>query len=181
MTGSDLTTSTPRLESAAATPGEEWRPIAADPRYLVSNKGRVVGARGRLLVQHAKEAGYRTVHVSGLGPLYVHRLVALAFLGEPPEGCTDVDHGDDDKANNDVDNLEWVTHAENMRRAAAGGRMNPRRGSACGNAKLTESDVAAIRERLGRGETQRGIAADFGVSQPLISHIASGRNWTRIN
>ena len=45
----------------------------------------------------------------------IHRIVAETFLGSIPEGY-DVDHIDGDKSNNNVTNLEIVTHQENMRR-----------------------------------------------------------------
>ena len=44
-------------------------------------------------------------------------------------------------------------------------------------AKLTESDVRAIRVAYDEGKTQSAIAAEFGVSQPHISDIYSGKRW----
>ena len=44
----------------------------------------------------------------------VARLVALTFLGEPPEGFT-VNHIDGNRMNNAVDNLEWLSLADNIR------------------------------------------------------------------
>ena len=43
---------------------------------------------------------------------YVHRLVALHFIPNP-DGLPQVDHIDNDKGNNNVENLRWVTHREN--------------------------------------------------------------------
>ena len=45
----------------------------------------------------------------------LHRLVACTYLTNP-NNLRDVDHIDCDKNNNDVSNLEWVTHAENCKR-----------------------------------------------------------------
>lgn len=47
-----------------------------------------------------------------------HRLVAFAFIGNPPsEYHTDCHHKDHDKSNNHHSNLEWTTHSENLLRS----------------------------------------------------------------
>lgn len=48
------------------------------------------------------------------------------------------------------------------------------------NARLTEDDVRAIRSRRAAGETCRSLAADFGVSPPLISYIVSRKSWSHV-
>jgi hypothetical protein len=52
-----------------------------------------------------------------------------------------------------------------------------RRGTAQTQAKLTDEKATAIRAR--RGENQRKLAAEFGVSQRLVWNILHGKNWTR--
>jgi hypothetical protein len=46
---------------------------------------------------------------------YVHRLVASSFLGE--KHGLEVNHKDGDRNNNSIENLEWVTHAQNIKHA----------------------------------------------------------------
>lgn len=54
------------------------------------------------------------------------------------------------------------------------------RGERQWKAKLTEDEVAEIKERLAAGEKQVHIAPDYGVCSMTISHIARGNNWKHV-
>lgn len=99
---------------------EIWKDIIGFERiYEVSNYGRVRSVRsGRILYQSKCGGcrGYAAVCLSKDGKRYgklVHRLVAEAFI-PPVEGLSEVNHKDEDKTNNRVENLEWCDHKYNM-------------------------------------------------------------------
>ena len=97
---------------------ETWREIPfANGEYLVSDSGRVKTAKtGRVLTPIVDQRGYERVclfKVHRDRRYKVHRLVAMAFI--PNTECKEqVNHKDGNKRNNSVDNLEWMTNAENM-------------------------------------------------------------------
>ena len=89
----------------------------AVPGRMVSSMGRLKFLDGRISFGYLEKVGYlSTTLCSDFGPQFqrVHRLVAAAFLGDPPTPMhTQVNHKDGDKANNCADNLEYVTPREN--------------------------------------------------------------------
>lgn len=98
---------------------EEWRMIPDyEGLYMVSNKGRVKNCRtGRILKPGKQTDGYLMVVLCKNGkctPQRVHRLVAMAFIPNP-NNLPCVNHKDEDKTNNCVDNLEWCTVSYNNR------------------------------------------------------------------
>lgn len=90
------------------------------PNYHVSNTGTVF-LDGKVLHQ-SNSNGYREVKING-ERVYVHRLVALAFIPNP-ENKPYVNHLDGDPANNCESNLEWSTAQENAEHAYRTGLRN---------------------------------------------------------
>lgn len=94
-----------------------WQQIIDFPEYEVSDEGKVRRCKNqRELKPSTAGAGYQRVNLRREGQTvqkYIHRLVAEAYL-EKPEGAYEVNHKDGDKTNNAVDNLEWVSHQQNV-------------------------------------------------------------------
>lgn len=106
---------------------KEWREIESCDKYSVSNYGDVRNDKsGRILKLSNHKQGYKIVGLPRIREdnygrlrsqsvkVYVHRLVAMAFLGN---SNLQVDHIDEDKTNNRLDNLRWLSHRENTRRS----------------------------------------------------------------
>lgn len=97
---------------------EIWKDICCwEGLYQVSSFGRVRSVRGDCMMSlqlHAK--GYLQVHLKrGAGTRvkrFVHRLVAEAFLPNPRQ-LPMVDHGDTNRQNNNVSNLQWASYSMN--------------------------------------------------------------------
>lgn len=107
---------------------EEWRDVVDyEGLYEVSNLGRVrslISNYYGLILAQRDNHGYRTVCLSGKGKKkqhFVHILVMQAFDYRFRERGYNkklvVDHKDGNKTNNRIDNLEWCTQAENLRRS----------------------------------------------------------------
>ena len=91
---------------------EEWKPIKNYPGYEVSNFGLVRNSNGKILTPEKTKKGYLRVDLSnkeGRKHHKVHRLVAISFI--PNENnYPQINHKDECKTNNRVDNLEWCTN-----------------------------------------------------------------------
>lgn len=80
--------------------------------YYVSNTGEIF----RKLSPYRDSNGYMIFKDKYKKHHLIHRLVAKLFLPYTSECDTlEINHKDGNRANNNVDNLEWVTHSENIR------------------------------------------------------------------
>ncbi|WP_283177609.1 NUMOD4 motif-containing HNH endonuclease [Gemmobacter sp. 24YEA27] len=164
---------------------EEWRLVPDWPEYSVSSFGHIrrndTGRMRSAILM--KSTGYLVITLTRIGRrqmLAIHRLVALAFLGEPPEPGMQVNHKDSNRANARLDNLEWVTVSENILHGYRSGRCNAT-GEANGYSKLTNAAVIEIRS-LARSDRQNfeDLADRFNVSKATIYDVAAHRTWKHV-
>lgn len=102
---------------------ENWRQIEGFEDYMVSDQGRVwTHKRNRILGVGRNNCGYLHVQLWKNGKEFtkrIHRIVAEHFIPNP-KGLPEVHHIDEDKTNNAVSNLQWVSSAFNTEFSKAG-------------------------------------------------------------
>jgi hypothetical protein len=110
----------------------------------------------------------------------VHRAVALAFLGPAPIGLQ-VNHKNGDKADNRVENLEYVSCQENIRHCWDSGLhgIEHCRGEANCQAKLTEASVRLIRAAYPRVSLGQ-LAATLGITKQAVAAVVKRQTWKHV-
>jgi len=192
------------FEEGGVMPKEIWRAIKGyEGHYEVSNLGKVRSLDRTLLTETGKRRykgkelklwfnkfwGYyvaRLVVLQDFKPKLVHRLVAEAFIGPPPSKRHVTNHRNLIKTDNRAENLEWVTHQENILHASHGGvwkqrnRDNSTRlsGSRNPKAKLSETQVREIKAALALERISvKDLAARYKTSIFMIYNIRAGVTW----
>ncbi len=180
----------------------KWRTIPGFSRYEASSDGHIRSTnyknsrKTKVLKPAADGKGYLKTMLQrddgGYCSSYVHKWMAITFIGERPQDYT-VDHIDGNKQNNSADNLEYVTRSENMQRACDMGLMKPMRGELNGMSKLTTPDILEIREyvrvnskfksngsRYGYG--RKALAEKYGISEAHLKDVISQRRgvWSYV-
>ena len=109
---------------------EIWKPIKGfEGFYEISNLLQIRsvkrnGTNGKVLKQITDEGGYKICCLMVLGKRTnkkVHRLIAENFIPNPHNKAT-INHIDNNRANNSIENLEWCTIAENNAHMVKQGR-----------------------------------------------------------
>ena len=184
---------------------EIYAPIDGFPNYLVTSHGGVLSLKDNHNNDRLKElksckskGGYYFVSLCKNGKRYnkyVHRLVAQAFISNP-ENKPQVNHIDEDKTNNHVSNLEWMTgkencnhgtHNERLSKILSDGRLkgeyNPMYGKK--HTEETKQNLSKIKSRkvIGKNKTKTQVivfksalqAEKFGFNNSCISQCCNNK------
>ena len=123
--------------------------------------GRVVG-RGKC-------GGYFVVKTRNKDSWLVHQMVMECYGPDKPGGDYVIDHIDENKLNNSIENLRWLKRGENVLKTFFVTR---------GTSLLTPEQANEVREKyLPRHYTRKMLAEEYGVSEGTIKDILRGRYY----
>lgn len=136
------------------------RVYSVDRIVHVNDNGREYDKplKGKRMKQSVHTKGYKTVPLTKDGKTtthYVHRLVAEAFIPNP-SNLPFINHKDEDKTNNFVENLEWCTEQYN----ATYGKSREKQAKKLKGRKHTEEHKQKISEGVKRYYYSDGERAD---------------------
>lgn len=151
--------------------------------YKISDKGRIIGKKGKLLKFHTNWCGYLMTNVifeDGFHARSVHRAVAYAFIpNDDPINKIEVNHIDGNKENNKVDNLEWVTKKENQEHEAK--VLKQRNGEKNYLSYFTDEQVIEIYNLCKNTDMKhKDIAEMYHTTTGTITKITRGLNWKHL-
>ena len=91
---------------------EQWKKIPGFEAYEVSTLGNIRNAKGHILKPWLDGGGHYQIQLGRGNKFTLHRLIALTFIPEV-DGKPYVDHINQNKTDNRVENLRWATRSEN--------------------------------------------------------------------
>lgn len=163
---------------------ETWKDIQGyEGLYQISNKGNIKsfprkGAKGGMLKPSIDKNGYLCIGLNKNAKrktCKIHRLVAAAFIPNI-DNLPEVNHKDEDKTNNFVENLEWCEHDYNSRYGTRGTRI----GQALSKAVYSVDEFGNVEHFDSMAEAQRITGAHISNILCAIKGEYSqtkGRKW----
>ena len=127
--------------------------------------------------------GYRTLSLQKDNKIYTfceHRCVWVWFNGEIPNNM-EINHKDFDTKNNRIENLEVVTHSENIQYSKNAGHMKGSRGEKSGKAIWTDKEAQAMKYLRKNGWRVKEIARLFGAKyENVVCRIVNGARYGHV-
>lgn len=172
---------------------EIWKDIPGYSGYQASNQGRLRSLNYKRtgtvkVLKPADDKGYQKTmlkrDIDGkIHSIRVHSMVMLAFKGERPDDM-EIDHVNGDKADNKLDNLEYVSHSLNVQRAFDLGLALGQRGETNGMSVYSENYIKEVRlkvkerkDSLGRFWKRKEFASELGITELQLRHIIRLRKY----
>lgn len=150
--------------------------------YKINRNGDILSfakKNKKILKPQVHYSGYK--HITLGSKHYTHhRLLAEIFIPNP-DNKTQVNHKNGVKADNRLENLEWVTPSENVKHAYRNNLKSRPIGVSNFNNKLNEEEVVSIRSRYKTGKyTYKKLAKLFSISEHNIKSIVLRKTWKHL-
>lgn len=164
---------------------EIWKDVPGyEGLYQCSNFGRVksfIYKKERILKSAKNNKGYLNVILTKNKThkqFKCHRLVLMSFIGVDIYK-KEVNHINNIKHDNRLENLEWVTPKENVIHSFRTKLRNNVIGERCFKSKLTSIQVLEIRS-IGRTKTLKEISEIYKIKEPSVWQIITKKSWKHI-
>lgn len=146
-------------------------------RKLVTKNGSIKIIKGLIKKPSIDKSNRFTIGLSKKGKrksFTVHKIIALTFIGERPEGY-EVCHIDGNSQNNELGNIRYDTHSQNEIDRYRYGDKTP-------SGKLTIRDVLEVRNLYATGKySQEELSRKFKVKQKSICYIVNRSSFSWLN
>lgn len=179
------------------TESEVWRDVVGyEGLYKVSNKGNIysverrdtIGRKcgGRIMQPVCNSYGYPHLNLYKNGVMKqkkVHRLVLEAFVPNP-NNYPEVNHRDEDKANNNVENLEWCTRKYNNNHGKRTEKASQKLFKKVKAIHVETGEVlkfSSVKEAVSKGYSRSGVSkACRGVYNTGGGNLYRGHRWSYV-
>ena len=148
-------------------------------KYYITSSGKIISKTN---YHREKEIERKTQLNKSRGYVYfrtrvknyqVHRLIASAFISNPDnKSC--INQKDGNKQNNNVKNLEWVTHKENTSHAIKHGMIKLFKKNESSNLKYTNKQCEDVLKRIKSGMTYLKAGEKHNMPYSTVAHLARG-------
>jgi len=151
--------------------------------YEVSNYGRIISSANKKIIilrQSNAYLGYKIVKLGWENLLSIARITAITFISNP-ENKPEINHINGIKYDNRIENIEWVTHQENMIHAVKTGL---RRYDNCKQRSkgFTQKEINEIFDYRRYNIPIKLLAEHYGRSPTTVSQLLRGLTYkTRAN
>ena len=152
--------------------------------YTVYENGDVYNGNRKITQRPSYKDGYACFTAGKKNNRCViktHTIVGKLFV-DNFNSLTELDHLDGNRMNPDANNLEWVTHEENIRRAYKKGKYKGRYiGEKNPRAKLNEECVKNIRIDFINGLRKKDISIKYNIPWSTVHNIVTYKTWKDVN
>lgn len=156
--------------------------VSYEKNYIAFKNGMIFNLHGEKMIGGVNKSGYRHGIFNGRNRDF-HKVIADTFLPNSDD-LRDVNHKNGKKLDISVENLERVTHSENVSHAYRTGLARKVCGEEHHAHKLTKKDVDYIRSVYSKRDSHYGavaLASKFGVDRTTIHDIIRGKTWREEN